>query len=128
MGIDSQGMVVVSNLITVKYFSVSFDGTGTVDVCVATGDVIIKSVLPFVKVAPGGLTTSALVTNEGTPRTLLAATVLASLTLGTTLTLFSTPFVLPDTKKIQRTNVGTGTGAGIFIVAVEYYKGSGDLN
>lgn len=116
----------VSSLPSVKYFTVTLDGaSNTLDVATASGDCYIKSVTAFVKVIPTtGAATSNLVTNENSPKTLLAATIHSGIqTAGTTLTAFTTPFLLADTKKIQRTNVGTGAGGGSFVVAVEFYQG-----
>lgn len=90
------------------------------------GDVLITKIQPFVVSAAGGLTSITLQSNNTTPDTVLTSTLAAVLTSGKNLTALVTPFVLPSTKAIQYSIVGTGN-AGSLTVAVEYESLGGVL-
>lgn len=90
---------------------------------VSGGDILIKSITPFVSIAATGLTSVVIQTNNTTSDAILASTLLASLTGGKNLTVLSTPIYLPSGKLITYTIVGNGTGGQINL-AVEYYPAS----
>lgn len=87
---------------------------------VSGGNILIKSVTPFVSVAAAGLVSAALGTDNTTADVIIAATVLASLTGGKNLTPMTVPLYLASGKHITGTIVGTGSG-GTMLVLVEYY-------
>lgn len=89
---------------------------GTYDLLTATGDVYVEILAAYVKIAGAGFTTAAIATNHGTPKSVVAATAAASVTLDLAMTVVSAAFLLPSTKKIQGTIVGTGSGGEIDLV------------
>lgn len=95
---------------------------GTYDILTASGgDVFVEVKEVYVKTAATGLTSVHLDTNHTTPKSIVASTALAALTLDAILTLVAagTNFVLPSGKKIQGTIVGTGT-AGLILFVCNY--------
>lgn len=112
----------------IKTFTIDLaKSAGTYDVTTATGDnVFIKNITFHVTVAGVGLTSVTVQTNMTTPITVLASVVVASITIDKNLTPFTTVMLLPSTKKIQYTVVGTGS-AGTILATVEYYSANGDL-
>lgn len=93
----------------------------TLDLLTATnGDIWVEIEQAYVKVAPVGLTSISLQTNHATPKSIVASIVRASVTVELALTLVTTKFVLPSTKKIQGTIVGTGS-AGDVILVVKWF-------
>lgn len=120
----------IGNLLTKVRCQVTLNGTGTVDIGSATGDLVVQAVVPFIKAAPSSvLTTTALVTDEAVPKNLLSATVHTSLVVGANLTAFSNWFTLGDGKKIQRVNaVASGTGGGLMYVDIVHFKGDGSFS
>lgn len=83
---------------------------GTYTLATATGDVWIEIVGAYVKTAATGLTSATVVTDHATPKTLIAAILLAALTIDSIPTVAIGSFMLPSGKRIQGTIVGTGTG------------------
>lgn len=92
----------------------------TYNIATASGNVLVKSVTPFMSVAGVGLVTAALATDNTTVDVIMAATAVASLTAGKNLTPFATSFYLPTGKHLTGTIVGTGS-AGTMLLLVEYY-------
>lgn len=89
---------------------------GTYDLLTATGDVYIEILAGYAKTAGFGFTTAAIATNHTVPKSIVAATAAASVTLDLAMTLVTTSFVLPSTKKIQGTIVGTGSAGEIDLI------------
>lgn len=112
----------VNQLYTKTYSFNMSQSAGTYTIgTVSGGDIMIQDVTCYVSVAALGLVSVAVQTNDTTASTLLAATVLASLTVGKSLTPFTTLTYLPSGKLIQGTIVGTGSG-GTLLVVVRYVK------
>lgn len=88
---------------------------GTYDILTATGDVWVEVVSAYVYTAGTGFTSVAIATNHTTPKSIVAALLVASATLDLAMTLVTTGFVLPSGKKIQGTLVGNGTGGLIYV-------------
>lgn len=88
----------------------------TYDLLTATGDVYVEVLAAYVKTAGSGFTTAAIATNHTTPKSIVAATAAASVTLDLAMTVVSSSFLLPSTKKIQGTLVGSGSGGEIDVV------------
>lgn len=74
------------------------------------GDVWVEIIGCYVKTAAVGLTSVTVVTDHTTPKTLVASILLAALTLDSIQTVAIASFLLPSTKRIQGTIVGTGSG------------------
>lgn len=81
----------------------------TYNLATATGDVWVEIVGCYVKTAATGLTSAAVVTDHATPKTLVAAILLAALTLDSIATVAIGSFLLPSGKHLQGTIVGTGS-------------------
>lgn len=93
---------------------------GTYDICSATGgDVYVLNYSIKTGTAVGGLTSASIQTNNTTPLSLLASTLLASLTGDKILAQSGSGFLLESGKKIQGTIIGVGN-AGTVIVAITY--------
>lgn len=86
---------------------------GTYNLATATGDVWVEVIGCYVKTAAAGLTSAAVVTDHATPKTIVASVLLASLTVDAVLTVVAGSFLLPSTKHLQGTIVGTGSGGEI---------------
>lgn len=110
----------------VKTFTANLSqAAGTYDLFTSTGqNTLIKSINFYVGVAAAGLTSITVQSNNTTPVALLASTALAALTADKNLTAYVGPFLLPSTKKVQYTIVGTGSGGGTLLVTVEFYPGN----
>lgn len=89
---------------------------GTYDILTATGDVWIEVSAAYIKTAGVGLTSCTIQTNHSTPKSIVASTLLVGLTIDTALAVVTASFLLPSTKKIQGTIVGTGSGGEIDVV------------
>lgn len=85
----------------------------------ATGDVLVEVISAYVYTAATGLTSVTLTTSHTTPKSVVASTNLASLTLDAILSIVTPTFVLPNGKKLQGTIVGTGT-AGLIYLSVRW--------
>lgn len=128
MPIDTQPVVTIGQVKTVKFFTFNLSGTGTQDILTATGDVCVTNIVIYVKTSGLGLISLSLINNETSPRTILGTTLLSGITGGNNLSPYTTPFIMSDTKKLQAVFVGTATG-GQLLIGVEYYKATGgDLN
>lgn len=105
--------------LNVTPFSINLaQNAGTYTAATATGgDVYIEIATAYVKTAATGLTSALIVTNHATaPKSIVASTLLASITGDASLTVVTTSFILPSTKAIQYTIVGTGSGGVITLV------------
>lgn len=89
---------------------------GTYPLLTATGDVYCEIKEAYVYTAATGLTSITLTTSHSTPKSIVASTALASLTLDAILTTVTNAFVLPNSKKLQGTIVGTGTAGLLYLV------------
>lgn len=90
---------------------------GTYDLLTASGgDVWVEVLSAYVKTAGAGFTTAAINTNHTTPKSVVAATAAASVTLDLAMTVVTASFLLQSGKKIQGTIVGTGSGGEIDLV------------
>lgn len=89
---------------------------GTYDILTASGDVWVEIQAAYVKTAAAGLTSALVVTDHATPKSIVASTLLASITLDTALTIVTSSFLLPSGKKIQGTIVGTGSSGEVSVV------------
>lgn len=83
------------------------------------GDVFCEVKEAYVKTAATGLTSVNLNTGHTTPKSIVASTALAALTLDAILSLVTAGFVLPSGKTITGTIVGTGT-AGLMYLVINY--------
>lgn len=83
---------------------------GTYTLGTATGDVWVEIVGAYVKTAAAGLTSVTVVTDHTTPKVLIASILLAALTLDSIPVIAIGSFLLPSTKRVQGTIVGTGSG------------------
>lgn len=116
----------VQSSLKTQSFTANLSQAGaTYDLATAGADMVIQSITVFVSVAPAGLTSITLQSNNTTADVVLASTLLASLTGGKNLTPVALPFLLPATKKIQYTIVGAGSGGGALTVIIEYESPSG---
>lgn len=108
-----------TNLLQVKPVSINLAqvaGTYT-DATATGGDVWVEVVAAFVKTAAGGLTSALIEANHATAsKSIVASTLLASITGDALLTLVTTSFVLPANRVIRHTIVGTGTAGEIILV------------
>lgn len=94
----------------------------TYDLCTASGgSVDIVGIDFYNSTAAAGLVSVTFQTNDTSVTTVLATVVLATLTGGKNLTNLTSSFVLPSTKKIQYTIVGTGS-AGAITATVRYFS------
>lgn len=102
---------------------------GTYDVFTATGgDVWVEIEIAQVTVAAVGLTSAIFSTNHGTPKAVVASTLLAALLLDASLAIVTPKFILPSGKKLQYTVVGTGSAGNVaFIVKSAPASASGVL-
>lgn len=89
---------------------------GTYDILTATGDVWVEISAAYVKTAGSGLTSALIQTNHTVPKSIVASTLAAAITLDLSMALVTTSFLLPDTKKIQGVIVGTGIGGEIDVI------------
>lgn len=89
---------------------------GTYDLLTASGDIYVEVLAGYVKTAGAGFTTAAISTNHTTPKSIVAATAAASVTLDLAMTLVTASFLLQSGKKIQGIIVGTGSGGEIDII------------
>lgn len=89
---------------------------GTYDLFVATGDVYVEVLSAYVKAAGSGYTSISIATNHTSPKSVVASTPVANVTLDSSLSLVTTSFLLPSGKKIQGTIVGTGTGGEVNLI------------
>lgn len=113
------------NVPQVKSFSANLaQVAATYDLATASADLVINRITTFVSTAATGLTSITMQSNNTTSDVVLASTLLVNLTGGKNLTPINIPFLLPNTKKLQYTIVGTGS-AGTLTVVVEYASPSG---
>jgi hypothetical protein len=91
---------------------------GTYDLLTATGgDVWVEVEQVFVRTAATGLTSVSIATDHTIlGKTILASTLVASLTGDAILSLTTAKFVLPSGKKIQGVIVGTGSAGTVDVV------------
>lgn len=89
---------------------------GSYDLLTASGDVYVEVLSAYVKTAGAGFTSAAIATDHTTPKSIVAAALVAAVTLDLSMTLVNTDFVLPNGKKIRGTIVGTGSGGEIVLV------------
>lgn len=83
----------------------------------ANGDVWIEDIQAYVKTAAGNLTSVTIQSNHATPKSIVASILLAAILIDLQLTIVSGKFVLPDTKLITGTIVGTGNAGLIYVIA-----------
>lgn len=127
-GGDAGTGITVGQVKTVKVFTFNLSGTGTQAVFTASGNVALLNLMFYVATSGTGFTSVAFQTNETTPRTLMTATIAATIVAGNNLLPYNTCFVLADTKTVSAIFVGTASG-GQILVCAEYYKATGgDLN
>jgi hypothetical protein len=85
----------------------------TYDLATASGDVYVISYQVKSGTAATGLTSASIQTNNTVPVSILASTLLASLTGDTALSNSTGGFLLESGKKIRYTIVGTGTAGTV---------------
>lgn len=103
-----------------KYAVGSFNlaqAAATYTILTASGDVFIDDIQAYVKTAAGGLTSVTIQSNHATPKSIVASILLAAILIDLQLTIVTGKFVLPDTKLITGTIVGTGNAGLIYVVA-----------
>lgn len=82
----------------------------------ATGDVWVEIVAAYVKTAAAGLTSITIGTDHTTPKTIVASALLAAITADLSMTIVTSSFLLPSTKRIAGSIVGTGSGGEVDLV------------
>lgn len=111
---------VIPSFQTTKYVANLIQVAGTYTLCTAnSGDIYIIGWAIHSPTAVTGLTSVAVKTNNTTPVTLLATTLLAALTGDTNLAQSNSQMYLKSSDSLQYTIVGTGT-AGTLNVVVQY--------
>lgn len=80
------------------------------------GDIWIEDVQAYVRTAAGGLTSAALQTNHTTPKVVVASLLLAALTLDLQCTIVTPRMVLPSTKIISGSIVGSGNAGLVYVI------------
>lgn len=91
----------------------------------ATGDVWVEIVAAYVKTAAAGLTSLTVQTDHTTPKSIVASALLAAVTQDLSMTVVTSSFLLPSTKHITGTIVGTGSGGEIDLVVRWFPMASG---
>ena len=89
---------------------------GTYTLLTATGDVYVEILQCYVKTAAAGLTSALIETNHTVAKSIVASALLAAITADLLMTVVTPAFVLPSTKVIRGTIVGSGSGGLIYVV------------
>lgn len=84
------------------------------------GDIYVEIASAYVKTAAGGLTSALIETNHTVAKSIVASALQAAITLDLDMTVVTAKFVLPSTKVIRGTIVGTGN-AGEVVLIVKYW-------
>lgn len=103
----------------IRYIKGTFNlnqAAGTYNLLTAAGDVWVEVVAAYVKTAAGGLTSVSIQTDHTTPKSIVASALLAAVTQDLSMVLVVSSFLLPTTKHISGTIVGTGSAGEIDLV------------